>query len=72
MSEQAKIRRPRCEYRRRANYKNLRWLRAKVSDDVHSFFAMQAYNKKGQKRGKGLILELLVKKFTTITDSILD
>ncbi len=63
---------PRCEYRTKINFKNLRELRVRVPDEVHDFFAMQAYNKKGQKRGKGKILELLVKRFSTICDSILD
>ena len=71
MSEQPKTRR-RMEYRLKVNYKNMRELRVRVADEVHDFFAMQAYNKNGQKRGKGKILELLVRKFTTLTDSILD
>lgn len=63
---------PRKEYRRRINYKNMRELRVRVPNIVHDFFEMQSCNNKGQKRGKGLILELLVKKFTTLTDSVLD
>lgn len=63
---------PRMEYRTRINYKNMKELRVKVADEVHDFFTAQAYNKRGQKRGKGKILELLVKKFTTLSDSILD